>query len=97
MNTSMSKGLKHWFDWYQSEKPCWEKANSNDPAAMTWNERIAVQGCSTFIINTLRQEALDRGELDPRTTTQQVFENHTVWLRNLVDGQRKLWKEASRS
>lgn len=97
MNTSMSRGLKHWFDWYAAEKPSWERSNGATIPGMTHREQIAINQSSAFIVNTLRTEALDRGERDPHTTTQEVFENHLTWVRGLVEGQLKLWDETPRS
>lgn len=84
----MSKGLKHFFDWYQSEKPPFSRV-MDVTAPLTWLEHNAITCSAQFIQRSTAQA--DGHQL----SLEQVFEQHTAWLRNLSEGQLKLWAPRS--
>ncbi len=89
-SSNKSQGLKHFFDWYQSEKPPFSRVMDVN-APLTWLEHSAITCSAQFIQRSIAQE----GGSEP--SLEQVFEQHTPWLRNLSEGQLKLWNETPRS
>jgi hypothetical protein len=91
-----SPKLKAFWDWYLNEKPCWD-AVLDKQVVLTWRENNALVAAEKFIARTVRHEALERGIGADELSTQEVFEQHGAWLRNLTNAQLGIWASTPRS
>lgn len=92
-----SPKLKGFFDWYLHEKPSWDRVMYKQ-VELTWHENNALVAAQQHITRTVRHESIEAGVERPvELTTQEVFEQHGVWLRNLTNAQLGIWKDVPRS
>lgn len=85
----MSPKLKSFFQWYLMEKPSWNLVLDKQ-VELTWLENNAIVAAERFIARTVQHET------SAELTTQDVFEQHGAWLRNLTDAQLGIWATVSR-
>jgi hypothetical protein len=91
-----SPKLKGFFDWYLHEKPSWERVLDKQ-VELTWHENHALVAAQKHIARTVQHETSAGGHVPVELSTQEVFEQHGVWLRNLTNAQLGIWKDVPRS
>jgi hypothetical protein len=93
----MSPKLKHFFDWYESERPSWNTV-LDKVIELTWLENRAWTAAEKHIVGVVMSETYGSGTERPvQLTMQEVVEQHTTWFRNLVTAQLDIWQNTPRA